>query len=165
MPMPGVVRAPAEPAFGDRGGHAAHWIRPHRYRSRAELCARRMFRVDVQSGAAKPVATDPAIPVGTNWRRCAHRAGSDVSNTLLPGTACREPIRNICKERLPLADRSDQRQSAATGAFLFLEKTATGLDTESGQSGAANGSATARPASSAASAAGTSACAASTRTK
>jgi hypothetical protein len=156
LPMHGVARAPAEPAFGDRGGHATHWLRPHRYRGHAKLHARRMLCVEVRSVGAKLVTADPAIPIGTNRRRCAHGAGPDVSNALLPRIACRKPIRNIYKERLPVADSSDQRRSASTSAFLFLEKTTTGLDTKSGQSGAANGSATAQPASGAAYAARTS---------
>jgi hypothetical protein len=69
--------------------------------------------------------------------------------------ACRKPIGDICKERFPVAFNSDQRRSAASRAFLFLEKTATDLDTKSGQGGAPNGSATAPAASTAASAATT----------
>jgi hypothetical protein len=68
----------------------------------------------------------------------------------------------ICKERLPVADGSDHRRSAAARAFLFLGQTATDFDTESGERGAPNGSATARPASSAVCAASTAAHSAST---
>jgi hypothetical protein len=152
LPVHAVAQAPAEPGFGDRGDHVAHWIRPRCYRGHHKLCARRMLCVDVRWVAAKTVAavaTESAIPVGTDWRRCAHRAGSGVSNTLLPRIAGRKPIGDICKERFPVADSSDQRRSAATRAFLFLEKAATELDTKSGKSGAPNGSAGARPASNA----------------
>jgi hypothetical protein len=161
LPMQRVAQAPAEPAFRDRSGHAPQWIRPHRYRGHDELCARRLLCTDVGSVAAKIVATDPAIPVGTNRRRCARRAGADVPNTLHPRIACRKPIGDICKERLPAADGSDQRRSAASRAFFFLEETASDLDTKSGKSGAPNGAATARPSSTAACAAGAAASSAS----
>jgi hypothetical protein len=147
-----VAQAPAEPAIRGRSGHAAHWIRPHRRRGHDKLCARRMLCVDVRLVAAKTVAsvaTDPAIPVGTNGRRCAHRARSDVSNTLLAGIAYRKPIGDICKERFPVADSSDHCRSADTKAFLFLERTAADLNAKSGKSRAANGPATARPPSTA----------------
>jgi hypothetical protein len=144
--MRGVAHAPAEPAFRDRSGHAPQSIRPHRYRGHDELRACRMLGVEVRSVAAKDVAsaaTDRAIRVGTNRRRCTHRAGSDVSNALLPCIACRKPIGDLCKERFRVADDFDQHRSAARRPFLLLENTATDLETKSGKSFARGGSPTA----------------------
>lgn len=155
--MSGVAQAPAEPAFRDRSGHAAHWIRPRRYHGHDKLCACGMLCVDARSVFARTIASvaaNPAIPVGTKWRRCAHRGGPDVPDTLLPHVGRRKPVGDICKERVPAADGSAHRRSASTGAFLFLEQTAADPDAKSGQSGAPDRSGTA------ACAAGTAACAA-----
>jgi hypothetical protein len=145
----------AEPAFRDRSGHATHWIRPHGYSGHDELRPRRMLCVGVRSVAS--LGADPAISVGANRRRCTHRAGSDMSNTLLARIARRKPIGDLCKERFRAADSSDHRRSAATKAFLFRGKDATDLETKSGQCGAPSGTAPARPARTAA---GTAACSA-----
>jgi hypothetical protein len=129
-----------------RGGHAAHWVRSHRHRGHDELCARRMLCIEVRSVAAKgvaSVATDHAIRVGTNRRRCAHRARSDMSNALLPCVAARKPIGDLCKERFRVADSFDQRRSAASTAFLLREKRTTDLETKPRKSFAPGSAATA----------------------
>jgi hypothetical protein len=159
--MHGVVQAQDESALRDRSGHAPQWNPPHRYRGHDKLCARRLLCIDVRWVADKIVATDPAISVKTNRCGCAHRAGSDVSNTLLPRIARRKPIGHICKERFPVADGSDHRGSAAPRTFFSLEQTATDLDTKSGKSSAPNGSAAARPSGATTYAASTAACSAS----
>ncbi len=136
-------RQPSRP-FEDGGGHGAHWLRPHCCRSYDKLRAHWMLRTDVRSVASTvaTITTDPAIPVGTSRRRGAHRARSDVSNTLLSCIACRKPSGDIYGERLSAADSSAQRQSTARRAFFFLEKTATNLDTKSDKSRAPNSAAT-----------------------
>ena len=106
-----------------------------------------MLCFDVRLVEAKTVAriaTDLAVPVRTNGRRGTDRAGTGLSNAMFPRFADRKPIGDLYQERLSVALGSDQRRSAATGTFLFLEKTAPDFGAKSGQSGAPRRTTTAR---------------------
>lgn len=89
----------------------------------------------VEAKTFVPAGADPAVPIRTTGRRCAHCARSDVSNTVFSCGSLGKPIGDICEERLPAADRSDPRRRAGR---TFR------LDAQSGAGSAAIGCTAAR---------------------
>src|SRR6185437_6714700 len=165
--MSGIARArePSE-SFRDRSRHAPHWISPRRDRSHDEQRPHGMLGADVRPVCARAtvdaVAANRAIRVGPERRRCEHRGGPDLPDTVLADIVSRKPIGDIREERLRAADNCYLRQPAAAGAFGFLEYATTDPDAKPDQSGApdrtaaaacAAGNTAANPAADAASAA------------